>query len=96
MFMSLRHLGWLTFGGFIAWAISRGDGLWWVAPGYAVFVLISWVVSCRRNRTRPCWRCRGKGRHRGWFWDYSTRPCERCGASGRRPRLGTRLFGFDV
>jgi hypothetical protein len=92
--MSLRPLLWIAAGGVIAIALAR-EGRYAFGLLYCVLVLLTYGYSLRVNPTRPCWRCRGRGRFKGWFWTYGDHACPACDGSGRRERWGRRFIGGE-
>jgi type IV secretory pathway VirB3-like protein len=73
-----EFLGWV-FGGLIS--------------GFGIVVLVLvvvWLVlrvAPMFGRQKLCWRCRGKGYRKAWFWGVNS--CSTCGGKGIRPRVGS-------
>jgi hypothetical protein len=56
----------------------------------AAFAL--YVVSLSLHPNAKCNRCKGAGRHKGYFFSYAQRPCSSCKGRGVHPRLGRKVL----
>jgi hypothetical protein len=56
----------------------------------AAFAL--YVVSLSLHPNAKCNRCKGAGRHKGYFFSYAQRPCTSCKGRGVHPRLGRKVL----
>lgn len=61
------------------------------AIGIAVALILVYICSCTFWPFRPCWCCRGSGKHhRGDGKVF--KDCRWCKGSGRRLRIGRRIW----
>ncbi len=95
MGMSIRNTLIIAVGTFLAVSISRAEENWNLFGFWVGGVAISYALSCWLHPQRNCWRCKGKGSHRGLLWDYAVRACTKCNGRGKFLRLGSKLMGFD-
>ncbi|GII03103.1 hypothetical protein [Planobispora takensis] len=65
-------------------------------PGWLVLISLAalygagYALSIRLHPYRACRRCRGSGKHRGWFFTDAFRACDACGGTGRELRRFAR------
>jgi hypothetical protein len=98
MFMSLPIVGVIAgISGILYLYGASDEGSYGPLAVFLLVAAVAYVISLFVHPRRPCWKCRGGGKHRGIIWDYGDRRCENCGGSGKRPRWGTKFFsGIDA
>ncbi|GII05460.1 hypothetical protein [Planobispora takensis] len=65
-------------------------------PGWLVLISLAalygagYAISLRLHPYKACRRCRGSGKHRGWFFTDAFRACDACSGTGRELRRFAR------
>lgn len=91
MGMSFWYLVTFIVGTFLTYSISTAEGTFWPLVVWVVGYLGAYVASLYLHPKRPCWMCKGNGRHRGFVFRYATRTCVACGGKPRL-RWGARML----
>jgi hypothetical protein len=89
--MSIPQLGGFLGISGILWLYGQAGGNYGPLLIWVPVAALAYVFSLRTHPDRPCWTCKGEGRHRGLIFDYAQRPCATCSGSGKHPRFGTRF-----